>query len=64
MMRDGWSGRTSGFNNLGQLAFAATFTDFSRGIFVSNRVAVPEPSSLLLAALAAAGLFWRRRALD
>ena len=40
----------------------AGFTDGSQGIFVSNRVAVPEPSSLLLAALAAAGLLWRRRA--
>jgi hypothetical protein len=55
-------GRPSGFNNLGQLAFQANFTDGSSGVFVSNRVAVPEPSTLLLAALAAAGLLWWRRA--
>ncbi len=39
-------GRPSGFNNLGQLAFLASFTDGSSGIFVSNLVAVPEPSAL------------------
>jgi len=39
----------------------AGFTDGSQGIFVSNRVAIPEPSSLLLAALAAAGLLLPRR---
>ncbi len=44
-------GRPSGFNNLGQLAFQASFTDGTSGVFVSNRVAVPEP----LARLAAAG---------
>ena len=45
-------GRGSGFNDLGQLAFKATFTDGATGIFVSDRVAViPEPSSLLLAGL-------------
>jgi hypothetical protein len=54
-------GRPSAFNNLGQLAFFARFTDGSAGIFVSNRVAVPEPSSLLLAALAAIGLLRCRR---
>jgi hypothetical protein len=46
---------------LDQLAFRASFTDGSSGVFVSNRVAVPEPSSLLLAALAAAGLLLLRR---
>jgi hypothetical protein len=39
-----------GFNNRGQLAFFAKFTDGSQGIFVSNLVAVPEPCSLLLLA--------------
>jgi hypothetical protein len=33
------SGQSSGFNNSGQLAFQATFTDGSSGVFVSNRVA-------------------------
>ncbi|MGI9428061.1 MAG: DUF7453 family protein, partial [Bythopirellula sp.] len=41
-------GRPSGFNDKGQLAFFARFTDGSRGIFVSNLVAVPEPSALAL----------------
>jgi hypothetical protein len=41
-------GRRSAFNNFGQLAFAATFTDGTSGIFVSNRVAIPEPSLLWL----------------
>jgi hypothetical protein len=45
-------GRPSGFNNLGQLAFWAEFTDGSQGIFISNLVAVPEPQSLLLVVLA------------
>ncbi len=33
-------GRASGFNDLGQLVFQATFTDGSQGIFVSNSVAL------------------------
>ena len=41
-------GRRSGFNDRGQLAFSARFTDDSRGVFVSNLVAVPEPSSILM----------------
>jgi hypothetical protein len=32
-------GRPSGFNNIGQLAFWASFTDGSQGVFVSNAVA-------------------------
>jgi hypothetical protein len=32
-------GRSSGFNNLGQLVFWASFTDGSQGVFVSNKVA-------------------------
>lgn len=47
-------GRASGFNDLGQLAFMArtsTLQSLSYGIYVSNAVAIPEPSvvSLLLA---------------
>ena len=41
--------QTSYFNNLGQLAFQATFTDGSRGVFISNAVAIPEPTSMVLA---------------
>ncbi len=38
-------GRRSGFNDLGQVAFHATFTDGSSGVFVTS---VPEPSTLAL----------------
>lgn len=41
-------GQPSGFNNLGQVAFRARFTNGTQGIFVSNLVAVPEPSSLVM----------------
>jgi hypothetical protein len=44
--------RRSAFNDLGQVAFWASFTDGSSGIFVSNTVAVPEPCSVVLVALA------------
>jgi hypothetical protein len=54
-------GRPSAFNNLGQVAFSAIFTDGTSGIFVSNRVAVPEPSTFLLAAAAVAGLLLPKR---
>ncbi len=46
-------GNSDGLNNLGQLAFWARFTDGSQGVFVSNRVAIPEPSGLALV-----GCFW------
>ncbi len=54
-------GRPSGFNNLGQLVFSATFTDGTNGIFVSNLVAIPEPSTLLLGALATLGVLLNRK---
>jgi hypothetical protein len=41
-------GKRSGFNNRGQVAFWASFTDGSSGIFVSDLVAIPEPGSLAL----------------
>jgi formylglycine-generating enzyme required for sulfatase activity len=53
-------GRPSSFNSLGQIAFSASFTDSSSGVFVSNHVAVPEPSTLLLLVGSLAAL-WRRR---
>jgi hypothetical protein len=39
-------GRRAGFNERGELAFVATFDDGSSGIFVSDRVAVPELSEV------------------
>ena len=36
-----------GFNRRGQVAFLGSFTDGSSGIFVSDPVAVPEPSARL-----------------
>jgi hypothetical protein len=54
-------GRPSAFNNRGQLAFAAEFTDGTSGIFVSNRVAVPEPSCVLLVSIGGASLLFVRR---
>lgn len=53
-------GRVSGFNDLGQVAFQASFTDGSEGIFVSSFVAIPEPATALLLVLGAP-LFLRRR---
>jgi hypothetical protein len=41
------------FNNLGQVAFHAAFSDGSSGIFVSNLVAILEPGSIALVSLVA-----------
>ena len=53
---------STAFNNRGQLVFWATFTDGTSGIFVSNRVAIPEPSTLALGAMTLLGFFASRRA--
>ena len=53
--------RASGFNDLGQLAFFAKFTDGTSGIFISDLVAVPEPTSVVLGALGLFGLLASRR---
>ncbi|QEG34570.1 DUF7453 family protein [Bythopirellula goksoeyrii] len=53
-------GRASSFNDHGQLAFRATFTDGTEGIFVSNRVAIPEPTTAALLALCLSALIPRR----
>ncbi len=55
-------GEASAFNDAGQIAFAAIFTDGSQGVFVSNIATVPEPAAsamILIAALSAAR--YRRR---
>jgi hypothetical protein len=58
-------GRASGFSDNSQLAFWASFTDGSSGIFVSDALAVPEPATLVLAGLGlmpiVASAFRRRR---
>ena len=51
-----------GLNDLGQVAFYASFSDGTTGIFVSDAAAIPEPSSLvLMAVLVAAVAIVRRR---
>jgi hypothetical protein len=50
------------FNDAGQVAFHAAFSDGTYGVFVSNAVAISEPRSLLLAALALLAIFLLRRA--
>jgi len=54
-------GRNRGFNDLGQFAFSATFTDGTSGVFVSNLVAVPEPTAWVLAVAGLLGLGVLRR---
>jgi len=53
-------GRPSGLNSRGQIAFWARFNDGTQGIFVSDRVAVPEPSTLGLIVVGIASLLVRR----
>jgi hypothetical protein len=50
-----------GLNDRGQIAFMAAFTDGTKGVFVATPV--PEPSTVVLFSVAAAGLLactWRR----
>jgi hypothetical protein len=53
-------GRPSGFNDLGQLAFWARFEGGAQGLFVSNRVAVPEPMNLVVLTICVPFLHCRR----
>jgi uncharacterized cupin superfamily protein len=55
-------GRHSGFNDLGQITFAAFFADGSSGVFVSNLVAVPEPGAAVMLAVLAIGILRGRDA--
>jgi formylglycine-generating enzyme required for sulfatase activity len=50
-----------GLNNSGDIAFRYALLDGREGIAVAS--AIPEPSTLLLGAVAGIGLFWRRRGL-
>lgn len=47
--------KAGGFNNIGQVAFRATFTDGSQGLFVSSIAAIPEPTSMCLLILGTVG---------
>ena len=51
------------FNDAGQIAFRASFTDGSAGIFLASfgDHQVPEPRAVLLIGLGLAGLAWSRR---
>lgn len=51
----------SAFNERGQLAFIASFTNGTSGVFVSSAVAVPEPTDWVAAATAIGVLGARRR---
>lgn len=44
-------GRPSSFNNRGQLAFTARFTDGTSGVFLSNVTAISEPATAILIAV-------------
>jgi hypothetical protein len=44
-------GRPSSFNNRGQFAFTARFTDGTSGVFLSNVTAIPEPATAILIAV-------------
>jgi hypothetical protein len=58
----GQDGKPRGFNDAGQVIFGATFTDGSSGVFVSNALTIPEPSSIIIVLLAFYCSFIRRRA--
>jgi len=53
-------GRYSAFNDLGQLAFHASFTDGTQGVFVTDIVAVPEPAAWVLALFVFGAVHCRR----
>ena len=55
------NGRPRSFNNVGQLAFWASFTDGSQGVFISDAVMIPEPSAFTMATLGIASLTWLGR---
>jgi hypothetical protein len=54
---DGGAGIAGGFDNQGQVGFTANFTNGTQGFFVSNLVAVPEPTGWLHV-LSGAGFTW------
>jgi hypothetical protein len=56
-------GRSSNFNDRGQIAFTARFTDGSSGVFVSDLMMIPEPGTAVMGvvAMAASGIALVRR---
>lgn len=54
-------GRASAFNDLGQIAFIARFTDGSSGVFVSDVLTIPEPDAAAVAAWGFLAICQRRR---
>ncbi len=54
-------GQFTGFNENGQIAFVADFTDGTSGEFVFTPTPVPEPSTWALLAMGAGALLFRRR---
>lgn len=54
---DGGAWIAGGFNNRGQIGFAADFTNGTQGFFVSNLVGVPEPTGWLHV-LSGGGFTW------
>lgn len=54
-------GRASAFNDRGQIAFRARFTDGSEGIFVSSIAAIPEPTCWAQSVLAIGMAFYVRK---
>jgi hypothetical protein len=55
------SGLPSSFNDVGQIAFFASFVGGSEGIFISSQVAIPEPASQTLVAIITALVLGKRR---
>ena len=53
-------GLASSFNEHGQMLLRVEFTDRSFGLFVSNFVAVPEPSAMSLFTIALISIAFRR----
>ncbi len=50
-----------GFNDAGQVLYRANFTNGTSGLFLSDLVVVPEPSTYVLTAGAAFSMLWFRR---
>ena len=59
--RSSQDGSLTGFNDRGEVAFAAEFLDGTQGVFVSTAATIPEPSTALLILLAATILDVERR---